>query len=132
MTKAQQIEFLREHGHEQEAGMLARGEIPDPAPDAFDTAANLLHLAGSFSALAEEMKTPRALAAEGDALRFGQQILGVHALIALATANSTDAVPLADLQRLLGDLPEPNSVTEWARQGKLPELVEQIVRELRR
>lgn len=106
MTRTQQIEFLREHGHEQEAGMLARGEMADPAP--------------------------RALAAEGDALRFGQQILGVHALIALATANSTDAVPLADLQRLLGDLPEPNSVTEWARQGKLPELVEQIVRELRR
>jgi hypothetical protein len=30
MTKAQQVEFLRQLGHEKETGMLERGEIPDP------------------------------------------------------------------------------------------------------
>lgn len=61
--------------------------------------------------------------------RYGQQILGVHALIALAAAGDSGTVRITDLWRVIGRLPEPNSVTGWAGQGKLGELITSIVQQ---
>jgi hypothetical protein len=59
MTRDEQVQFLRQHGYGKEAGMLERGELPDPPPDAFDRAQSFFNLGGVLRALVGELKAAR-------------------------------------------------------------------------
>lgn len=70
----------------------------------------------------------RCIDSERKDMTRGQQILGVHALIAQAQAAGSDAVGISDLLAMIGGpLPEPNSVTEWGRRdGGLDALIDSL------
>lgn len=64
-----------------------------------------------------------------ETMRLSQQLLGVHALIARAEASGSNAVNISDLRTITGTLPEPNSVTLWAKDGALGRLIAGIRKE---
>ena len=68
----------------------------------------------------------RCIEAETETMNAGRLTLGVRALIAQAQAGGHGTVSTADLLTMLGPLPEPNSVAEWAARGRLPDLIARL------
>jgi hypothetical protein len=58
MTKAEQVECLRQYGHEKEAGMLERGELAPASSAHLETAWACLKTADALRGLVSEMNAP--------------------------------------------------------------------------